>query len=79
MHAALQVFDFPTAAAIADYVATKLPAAAEAVSEVSEDAEVEPWEVNINAQSAIFRPPAGLALAAGASSIALGVTAFSCR
>jgi hypothetical protein len=73
----LQVFDFPTAAAIAEYVATKLPAAAAAVLEVSEEEEeAGAWEPAVHAGG--FTPAYGMTGAA-APAVTLAVTAFTSR
>jgi hypothetical protein len=72
-----QVFDFPTAAAIAEYVATKLPASAAAVIEVSEEEEeAGAWEPAVHAGG--FTPAYDVAGAA-APAVTLAVTAFTSR
>jgi hypothetical protein len=72
-----QVFDFPTAAAIAEYVATKLPAAAAAVIEVSEEEEeAGAWQAAVHAGG--FAPAYDVAGAA-APAVTLAVTAFTSR
>jgi hypothetical protein len=71
------VFDFPTAAAIAEYAATKLPAAAAALIDTSEEEEeAGAWEPGVHAGS--FAPAYGAA-AAAAPAVTLAVTAFTSR
>jgi hypothetical protein len=72
-----QVFDFPTAAAIAEYVATKLPAATAAVIEISEEEEeAGAWEAAVHAGGFT---PAYAAPGAAAPAVVLAVTAFTSR
>jgi hypothetical protein len=72
-----QVFDFPTAAAIAEYVATKLPASAAAVIEVSEEEEeAGAWEPAVHAGG--FTPTYDVTGVA-APAVTLAVTAFTSR